>query len=67
MQNRKGYVSVLYRFPSQKSNIFEKILGDSENLLNDLKNQKSFFKSIIKDFVSGQYDMVTSYHHHEKK
>ena len=50
LQNKKGYLAVVYRSPSQDSNEFEYFSSAFEEILQDLSKKKSSFKVILGDF-----------------
>ena len=50
IQNKKGYVSVMYRSPSQSSIEFESFLSCFEDMLSSVLLSKSQFTVILGDF-----------------
>ena len=50
MQNKKGYVAVVYRSPSQSTSEFESFLSGLEDLLSKTICSKSQFTIILGDF-----------------
>ena len=50
MQNKKGYVAVMYRSPSQSSIEFESFLSGFEDMLSSVLFSKSQFTVILGDF-----------------
>ena len=50
IQNTTGYVTVIYRSPSQSSNEFEEFLVNFDKLLNQVNMLKSSFTVILGDF-----------------
>ena len=50
IQNKTGYVAVIYRSPSQSSNEFEEFLVNFDKLLNQVNMLKSSFTVILGDF-----------------
>ena len=50
MQNRKGYVAVMYRSPSQSSIEFESFLSGFQDMLSSVLFSKSQFTVILGDF-----------------
>ena len=49
IQNKKGYVAAVYRFPSQSTSEFEYFLSDLEDLLSNTLCPKSQFTVILGD------------------
>ena len=50
LQNKKGYVAVMYMSPSQSSIEFESFLSDFEGMLSSMLFSKSQFTVILGDF-----------------
>ena len=50
MQNFKGYIGVVYRFPSQDSTKFQNFLSDFDELLSKTTSNSSLFTIILNDF-----------------
>ena len=50
IQNKKGYVAVMYRSPSQSSIEFESSLSGFEDMLSNVLSSKSQFTVILGDF-----------------
>ena len=50
IQNKKGYVAVIYRSPSQDREQFESFSSAFEEVLFNLSNEKPLFKVIVGDF-----------------
>ena len=50
IQNKKGYVAVMYRSPSQSSIEFESFLSGFEDMLSSILFSKSQFTVILGDF-----------------
>ena len=50
IQNKKGYVDVMYRSPSQSSIEFESFLSGFEDMLSSVLFSKSQFTVILGDF-----------------
>ena len=50
IQNKKGYVAVMYRSPSQSSIEFESFLSGFEDMLSSVHFSKSQFTVILVDF-----------------
>ena len=50
IQNKKGYVAVMYRSPSQSSIEFESFLSGFEDMLSSVLFSKSKFTLILGDF-----------------
>ena len=50
IQNKKGYVAVMYRSPSQSSIEFESFLSGFEDMLSSVLFSKSQFTLILGDF-----------------
>ena len=48
--NKKGYITVLYRSPSQSSSEFNNFLSGFENMLNVISSCKPDFSIILGDF-----------------
>ena len=48
--NKKGYITVLYRSSSQSSSEFDNILSGFENMLNVISSFKPDFLIILGDF-----------------
>ena len=48
--NKKGYITVLYRSPSQSSSEFDNFLSGFENMLNVISSCKPDFSIILGDF-----------------
>ena len=49
VQNKRGYVSVLYRSPSQNNEEFDEFKS-FENILNNIAKSSSLFTVILGDF-----------------
>ena len=50
IQNKKGYVAVVYRSPSQSTSEFESFLSGLEDLLSNALCSKSQFTVVLGDF-----------------
>ena len=50
IQNRKGYISIIYRSSSQSTAELEELLSDFEDILNTTVSSSSLFTTILGDF-----------------
>ena len=49
IENRKGFIAVMYRFPSQNNDQFENFLSSFEDLINEITPSNPLFYLILGD------------------
>ena len=55
LQNCKGYIGVVFRYPSQENIEFENFLLDSNEVLSKTPSSNSLFIIILGDFNAGSW------------
>ena len=64
IQNKKGYVAVLYRSPSQSTSEFESFLFGLEDFLSNALCSKSQFNVVLGDLNAWWPEDITTLHGH---
>ena len=62
IQNKKGYVAVVYRSPSQSTSEFESFLSGLEVFLSNALCSKSQFNVVLGDFNAWWPEDITTLH-----